>query len=77
MPHFIYINTPDASQATYFSHFVPLSVYGLMMKIIHILNSKLLWLLNYKGIQNWMHGEQRGMPTSPKLSHLSPKWQCK
>lgn len=38
MPHFIYINTPDASQATYFSHFVPLSVYGLMMKIIHILN---------------------------------------
>lgn len=26
MPHFIYINTPDASQATYFSHFVPLSV---------------------------------------------------
>lgn len=33
MPHFIYINTPDASQATYFSHFVPLSVYGLMMKI--------------------------------------------
>lgn len=63
MPHFIYINTPDASQATYFSHFVPLSVYGLMMKIIHILNSKLLWLLNYKGIQNWMHGEQRGMPT--------------
>lgn len=58
MPHFIYINTPDASQATYFSHFVPLSVYGLMMKIIHILNSKLLWLLNYKGIQNWMHGEQ-------------------
>lgn len=53
MPHFIYINTPDASQATYISHFVPLSVYGLMMKIIHILNSKLLWLLNCNGIHNY------------------------
>lgn len=55
MPHFIYINTPDASQATYFSHFVPLSVYGLMMKIIHILNSKLLWLLNAQGTKGYAY----------------------